>query len=169
MLSVIIETQNSEKPLTHTLSALVPAVVEGLVRRVLVIDKGSSDETALVAIGAGCSFSDGADKAAALSEIRTPWVLVLAPGAIPQDGWEEVARRHMEGTSDPARFTLAGERGLGGLKAAVFGKGPTLDAGLLVRLDMIKPLILDGMAFAGLPRQMKPVRLKHGIHPPTQD
>lgn len=169
MLSVIIETQNSEKPLAHTLSALVPAVVEGLVRRVLVIDNGSSDETALVAIGAGCSFSDGSDLEATLSALRTPWVLVLAPGAIPQEGWEEIARRHIEGEGGPARFTLAGEGGLGRLKAAMFGGGPTLDAGLLVRLETIKPLLLSGVAFAQLPRQLKPVRLKHGIHPPEQN
>ncbi|MBA8819807.1 glycosyl transferase [Ochrobactrum sp. P6BS-III] len=169
MLSVIIETLNSEKPLAHTLSALVPAVVEGLVRRVLVIDEGSSDETALVAIGAGCSFSDGTDMEATLSEIRTPWVLVLAPGAIPQEGWEEVVRRHMEGEGGPARFTPAGDGRLGGLKAALFGGGATLDAGLLVRLETIKPLLLDGMAFAQLPRQLKPVRLKHGIYPPERD
>ncbi len=169
MLSVIIETQNSEKPLAHTLSALVPAVVEGLVRRVLVIDNGSSDETALVAVGAGCSFSDGSDLEAALTALRTPWVLVLAPGAIPQEGWEEIARRHIEGEGGPARFTLAGEGGLGRLKAAMFGGGPTLDAGLLVRLETIKPLLLSGVAFAQLPRQLKPVRLKHGIHPPEQN
>ncbi|WP_280991639.1 glycosyl transferase [Ochrobactrum sp. 19YEA23] len=169
MLSVIIETLNSEKPLAHTLSALVPAVVEGLVRRVLVIDEGSSDETALVAIGAGCSFSDGADIEAALGEIRTPWVLILAPGAVPQDGWEEVVRRHIDGASEPARFTPAGEGRLGGLKAALFGGGAALNAGLLVRLETIKPLLIDGMAFAQLPRQLKPVRLKHGIYPPEQD
>ncbi len=41
MLSVIIETLNSERPLACTLSGLVPAVVEGLLRRVTVIDHGS--------------------------------------------------------------------------------------------------------------------------------
>ena len=168
MLSAIIETLNSEKPLAYTLSALVPAVVEGLVRRVLVIDNGSSDETALGAIGAGCSFSKGKDRAAALNEIPTPWVLVLAPGAIPQDGWEDVVRRHMEGEGGPARFTLAGEGRLSGLKAALLGSGSTLDAGLLVRLEAIRPLLMDGVALAQLPRQLKPVRLTHGIYPPQQ-
>ncbi|HCH73430.1 MAG TPA: glycosyl transferase, partial [Ochrobactrum sp.] len=44
MLSVVIETLNSERALAHTLSALGPAVVEGLLRRVSVMDKGKSGE-----------------------------------------------------------------------------------------------------------------------------
>jgi hypothetical protein len=58
---------------------------------------------------------------------------------------------------------------LGSLKAALFGGGATLDAGLLVRLETIKPLLLNGMAFAQLPRQLKPARLRHGIYPPERD
>lgn len=87
MLSVIIETLNSERPLACTLSGLVPAVVEGLLRRVTVIDHGSGDGTALVAEGAGCAFHGLAERDVALNGIRTDWVLFLKPGAMPQEGW----------------------------------------------------------------------------------
>ncbi len=169
MLSVVIETLNSERALAHTLSALVPAVVEGLLRRVTVVDRGSSDETALVALGAGCSFYAEMDIEAALAEIRTPWVLLLKPGAIPQEGWEEVLRRHMDNDGGgTARFSLPEDSGFGTVRR-IFGHKATLDAGLLVRLDILKPLLLDGVAFDLLPQRLRPVRLKHPILPPDED
>ncbi len=162
MLSALIETLNSERPLAHTLSALVPAVVDGLLRRVYVIDRGSSDETALVAQGAGCSLYGKAEIGAALDEIRTPWVLILKPGAIPGEGWEEIARRHMESQSGPARFSLPGEGGFANVRKLLGGRA-TLDAGLLVRLEELRPLLLGGVSFDQLAQRLKPVRLKHPI------
>ncbi|WP_114214054.1 glycosyl transferase [Ochrobactrum sp. 3-3] len=167
MLSVVIETLNSEKALAHTLSALVPAVVEGLLRRVSVIDRGSSDETALVALGAGCAFHAERDIKTALDEIRTPWVLLLRPGAIPQEGWEEALRRHMEHGGATARFSLPEDSGLGAVRN-LFGHKATLDAGLLVQLDVVKPLLLDGVSFGELAQRLKPVRLRHAILPPAE-
>jgi glycosyltransferase involved in cell wall biosynthesis len=168
MLSVVIETLNSERPLAHTLSALVPAVVEGLLRRVTVIDRGSSDETALVALGAGCAFYAEMDIEAALDEIRTPWVLLLKPGAVPQDGWEEVLRRHMDQDGGVARFSLREDSGFGTVRK-IFGHKATLDAGLLVRLDIVNPLLLDGVACDQLPQRLRPTRLRHPILPPDED
>ncbi len=168
MLSVVISTLNSERALAHTLSALVPAVVEGLLRRVTVIDQGSSDETALVALGAGCAFYAEMDIETALDEIRTPWVLFLKPGAIPQEGWEEVLRRHMEADGGAARFSLPEDSVFGAVRK-IFSDKATLDAGLLVRLDIVKPLLLGGVAFDQLPQHLRPVRLKHRILPPDED
>ncbi|MFQ0813948.1 glycosyl transferase [Brucella anthropi] len=168
MLSVIIETLNSERALARTLAALVPAVVDGLLRRVTVIDRGSSDETALVALGAGCAFHAETDIEAALDEIRTPWVLILKPGAIAPEGWEEAARRHMESDGGAARFSLPEDSGFGSVRK-IFSRRATLDAGLLVRLDRVRPLLLDGVAFDQLSQRLRPVRLKHPILPPGED
>lgn len=156
MLTVLIETLDSEKPLARTLAALVPAVVEGLLRRVTVIDRGSSDQTTLVATGAGCSLYESAQMQAALADIRTAWVLLLEPGAIPPDGWEEAARRHMENETGAARFGVAGE---GGVFRKIFSRGPGLDAGLLVRLEAVQPFLSEGVAFGDLPRRFRPKRL----------
>ena len=142
-------------------------MVEGLLRRVSVIDRGSSDETALVALGAGCAFQAEMDIGTALEEIRTPWVLLLTPGSIPQEGWEEVLRRHMEHAAAAARFSLPEDSGFGTVRK-IFGRKATLDAGLLVRLDAVKPLLLDGVSFEQLPQRLKPVRLKHSILPPDE-
>ena len=40
MISVIIPTLNAERTLTHTLAALVPAVVDGIVQETIVVDGG---------------------------------------------------------------------------------------------------------------------------------
>ncbi len=158
MLSVLIETRDSEKPLAHTLSALVPAVVDGLVRRVTVIDHGSRDDTALAAAGAGCAFFEDGRIGAALAEIVTDWVLLLQPGALPQPGWEAAARNHMETSGAPARFTAAGT----GAFRKIFGGGG-MEAGLLARLETVRPPLLEGVAFADLPRRFRLVRLKAEI------
>src|SRR5271156_3246338 len=56
MLSVIIATRDSERALVRTLAALVPGATAGLISEVLVVDGGSSDDTATVADVAGCVF-----------------------------------------------------------------------------------------------------------------
>ena len=56
MLSVIIPTRNSERPLVPTLAALVPGATTGLIAEVLIADGGSQDDTAAVADVAGCNF-----------------------------------------------------------------------------------------------------------------
>lgn len=163
MLSVLIMTRNSEKPLAQTLSALVSAVVEGLLRRVVVADSGSSDATRLVAEGAGCSLYDAKDLPKAFDDLRTQWLLVLKPGAILQDGWEDAVRRHMESEKAPARFSTPHDSGLVG---RFLGAKPSLDAGLLVPVLVIRPLIRDGGIPPVVIKQLKPVRLSHPILPP---
>ncbi len=55
MISVVIPTLNAERKLTHTLAALVPAVVDGIVQEAVVVDGGSTDETRIIAEAAGTS------------------------------------------------------------------------------------------------------------------
>ena len=56
MISVIIPTLNAQPGLAATLTALVPATVDGLVREVIVVDGGSTDRTAAIADEAGTHF-----------------------------------------------------------------------------------------------------------------
>ena len=56
MISVIIATNESERPLLPTLAALVPGAMAGIVSEVIVADAGSHDGTAAVADVAGCRF-----------------------------------------------------------------------------------------------------------------
>ena len=56
MISVVIPTLNAEAGLAAALTALVPAVVDGLVRDVVVVDGGSRDRTLAIAEKAGCDI-----------------------------------------------------------------------------------------------------------------
>jgi glycosyltransferase involved in cell wall biosynthesis len=110
MLTVIIATKESEGALVPTLAALVPGATAGLVREVIVADGGSRDATAEVADVAGCRLlvTEGplATRLAQAAEAaRSPWLLFLTPGSVPQPGWVEEASRFMEEAS------LAGQAG----------------------------------------------------------
>ncbi len=64
MLTVLIETRNDEEGLARTLASLVGAAVEGVVRDVIVCDRGSTDQTHYVAEHAGCHYvASGGDLA----------------------------------------------------------------------------------------------------------
>src|ERR1700744_370852 len=98
MLSVIIPTCNSERPLVPTLAALVPGATSGIVSEVLLADAGSKDDTAAVADVAGCNIVVlegplGRRLKAAAAAARAPWLLFLRPGTVLDAPWtSEVGR-----------------------------------------------------------------------------
>ena len=131
MLTVLIETHNDEEALARTLSSLVSAAVEGIVREVLVCDRASSDQTAVVADHAGCTvFSDG-DMAAALRRAKGEWLLLVEPGARLAEGWTEAAMAHMAQLTGPARFTRS-RIGQPPLFTRLFSRARPLAEGLLL-------------------------------------
>jgi len=106
MISVIVPTRNSETELVHALSALVPAAAEGVIREVIVVDGGSTDNTEKVADAAGCSWvSRGASArserlvhGASLSR-RGEWLLFLQPETLLESGWHHEAQAFIERAS----------------------------------------------------------------------
>ena len=151
MLSAIISTQDSERSLVPTLSALVPAAAAGLLAEVVIADAGSRDATADVADIAGCRFKSSTEalgtrlKAAAAS-VRGPWFMFLRAGAVPQPGWIEAADHFIQTTGrleDAGRaaiFRLPGlthavRPGFAELLAGVrtvIARGPRPEQGLLI-------------------------------------
>ena len=116
MLSVVIATQDSERALLPTLSALVAGAVAGVVREVIVTDAGSGDGSATIAEGAGCrvlisSATRGARLKAAAEVARAPWLMFLPPGTVPDATWIDEVRRFVEESE---------LRGCAGTYAAVF-------------------------------------------------
>jgi glycosyltransferase involved in cell wall biosynthesis len=151
MLSAIIATHESERALVPTLAALVPGAAAGLLAEVVVADAGSRDATAEVADIAGCRFISSAEpigarlKAAAAST-RSPWLMFLRAGAVPQAGWIDAADRFMQttdlldgaaraavfrppGAADYLRPSLAE---IVVLLRTTFGGGPGPEQGLLI-------------------------------------
>ncbi|QFT33639.1 Glycosyl transferase family 2 [Labrenzia sp. THAF82] len=102
MISVIIPTYNSETELVHALSALVPAAAEGVVREVVVVDGGSTDNTGQVADAAGCHWAvlkkSKAERLALGAEIakRGDWLLFLQPETLLESGWHHEAQAFVE-------------------------------------------------------------------------
>jgi glycosyltransferase involved in cell wall biosynthesis len=151
MLSAIISTQNSERSLVPTLSALVPAAAAGLLAEVVIADAGSRDATADVADIAGCRYTSSTEALgirlkAAAATVRSPWVMFLRAGAVPQPGWIEAADHFIQTTGplEDARraaiFRLPGLANavrpgfaelLAGVRAAI-ARGPRPEQGLLI-------------------------------------
>jgi rSAM/selenodomain-associated transferase 2 len=119
MISVVIPTLNAEPKLAHTLAALVPAVVEGIVQEAIVVDGGSSDETRAIAEAAGthlieASRGRGSQLDAGARAARGDWLLFLHADTVLDPGWAEEAqgfiKRVQTGRRDEAaaafRFAL---------------------------------------------------------------
>jgi glycosyltransferase involved in cell wall biosynthesis len=132
MLSVIIPTLNSERPLVPTLAMLVPAAMSGVVREVIVADGGSTDATMEVADVAGCNaVASSAPLAQRLREAaaraRAPWLMFLRPGTVLDATWEDEVVNFVEETDR------------GEAAAAVFRKAVSARASL--------PVVVEALAF----------------------
>jgi glycosyltransferase involved in cell wall biosynthesis len=151
MLSVIIATLESERTLVPTLAALVPGATGGLLGEVVAADGGSRDATAEVADIAGCRFMTsghdlGARLKAAAASTRSPWLLFLRAGCVPEPGWIATAERFIEttnaldGANRAAVFRPPGAADLlhprltelAALLRVIFGGGPKPEQGLLI-------------------------------------
>ena len=122
MLSAIIDCHESERALVRTLAALVPGATAGLLSEVIVADAGSGDDTEEIADIAGCRFMSsgeprGARLKAAAETTRTPWLMFLRAGCVPEAGWIAASERFMQ-TNDLADGTG---------RAAVFRPGGISD------------------------------------------
>src|SRR4051812_36783088 len=131
MISVLIETANDEEALARTLASLVRAVVEGVVREVIVCDRGSTDQTHYVAEHAGCRFVAEGGIASGIGMAKGDWLLFVEPGARPVEGWTEGVLAHMNKSTAPARLTRSRGARLPFL-ARVFSGNRGLAQGLLI-------------------------------------
>lgn len=111
MITVVVPTLNAEGGLAATLSALVPAVVEGLVREVIVVDGGSTDRTLEIADQAGvevvkATAGRGGQLAIGAARAKFPWLLFLHADTVLDPGWEREASVFIErvdaGKREPA-------------------------------------------------------------------
>ncbi len=101
MISVIVPTLNAEAGLAASLTSLVTATVEGLVREVIVVDGGSTDRTLHIAEQAGATIlraptGRGHQLAAGAEAARFPWLLFLHADTVIEPGWERDVAAFME-------------------------------------------------------------------------
>ena len=148
MLSVIIPTEGVEHTAVATLSTLVPGAAAGVIREVLLVDRGGSGVIERVADVAGCRYlaTDGS-RAAALAagarEAQSPWLMFLHAGAMLDHGWIEESTQFINSVVNSGRQRAAvfrysrspyAERRLQeGFKAiARILAGPSVEQGLLI-------------------------------------
>lgn len=139
MLSVLIETSNSEEALARTLSSLIGGAVAGTVREVIVCDLGSTDHTQQVADQTGCHFIAEGGIAAGIAQAKSDWLLLLEPGARLVDGWAEPVEHHMEMMAMPARFVRS-RADKTPFFTRLFARQRALAEGLLIRKAQAFPL-----------------------------
>lgn len=164
MISVIIETNNNAEDLARTLSSLVPAAVEGVVRDVTVRDHGSSDATRQVCDEAGVRWLEVGDIGHAIKQARCDWILLLMPGARLLDGWIEPAALHVQKSAAPARFARSRAHRLGFL-ARIGRTQNALAQGLLVTKKQATVLARPGMNSESLARGIAAKQLSAEIAP----
>lgn len=103
MISVVIPTLNAEAVLGDTLSALIPAVVAGIVREVVIADGGSNDRTKRIADASGATLIEtppgrGHQLIAGAAATRGNWLLFLHADTLLDAGWEREAAQFIERT-----------------------------------------------------------------------
>ena len=164
MVTVLMECGDQEEPLARSLAALVPGAVEGLIREVLVIDRGSTDGSARVADAAGCSFLKDTSLEAALAQARSDWIFLMEPGARPLGGWIDRFSDHMTASRRPASLSPAADH-----RPSVFARlrrsGHGLRYGLLMLREEAFVALRDGDTLALLGRRMRPRQLACEIAP----
>jgi rSAM/selenodomain-associated transferase 2 len=112
MISVIIPTFNAETSLAATLTALVPAAVDGIVREVIVVDGGSNDRTLKIADHAGAEVilaplrGRGPQLAEGAAQARFSWLLFLHSDTALADGWHQETASFIDGV-DTGKLPLA--------------------------------------------------------------
>lgn len=173
-LSIIIPTLNAASTLPFTVSTLLPGLDSGLIRELVIVDGGSSDNTTKIADELGARYFSspkgrGTQLRRGASEAYGDWFLFLHADTALSEQWPEVCKNHMIDTPDQAGFfQLAFDRQSPGLaltsgwanfRSRHFGL-PYGDQGLLVSRRHYERV----GGYADVPL-MEDVRIAHALRP----
>lgn len=100
-VSVVIAALNAEDILPLQLSALGEALAEGLIRELIVVDRGSRDATLEIAEAAGAEilhveYPHAAALAIGVERASGEWLLLPGLRTVPAPGWTDGLWRHLE-------------------------------------------------------------------------
>ena len=150
MLSIIIPTLNSAKELPATFASLMPALLEGAINEVIIVDGGSTDDTVKMADEAGAKIltpetkGRGPQLCAGAIAAKNQWMLFLHSDTELEEGWHVEATKFIKAengiTPNAAAFKFSlKDKGLAptilaklvALRCALFSL-PYGDQGLLI-------------------------------------
>lgn len=164
MLTVIMECRDQETGLAHTLSVLVAGAIEGLVSDVIVLDHGSTDGSSRLADSAGCRFYSQWDMADVIRSARGEWLLLLEPGARPQNGWIEEIMEYVTVSGSAARFAPSRVFRPPFLKR-ILRVAPPLECGFLLQKSQAADIARADTPLSAFPKGVKALRLGTEIIP----
>ena len=134
MLSVFIDCGPDDQKLASTLATLVPGAVEGIVREVVLVDRGMGEDARKVADHAGCRIVASKDLREALKTAKGEWLMFLEPGARLMAGWIGAVIDHVETV----------EAGRAGTPCARFRRAAIDRPGFFRRLRQIRMAMAEG-------------------------
>lgn len=114
MLTVLVAAPDDDAiALAETLAALVPAAVDGLVRRVRILTNGAPDlDLAQLIDASGADHAIAAGDALAMWRSQPSgmdeWRLCLIAGMTPVSDWTDAVARHVGRETKPATFSIDG-------------------------------------------------------------
>jgi hypothetical protein len=99
----VIVTAGKSERLPVLLAALVPGVVESVIREVVVVEQGPPE--ALAALCDATGAGRAADFAQAVAQARGEWLLVVPPELRLKEGWVERFADHLRQGAGEARVS----------------------------------------------------------------
>ena len=146
MISIVIPTQGNEAETVATLAALVPGSAAGMVRDVVLVDRGGDGNIERVADVAGCRFlafeGSRADAiAAGVALTRGSWLMFLHAGAVLESGWIDETSQFIENVG------ISGRRRAGIFR---YARSPYTDGGIGSAVRQIARSITGPSANQGL-------------------
>ena len=110
MISALVRVEHGVEALAVTLSALVPAVADGLLADAVILarDPGPAVERVADAVGATLVADPGGSWSAGARHARHDWILCLADGDVPTEGWIRALDRFIALSPPERRFGRLG-------------------------------------------------------------
>ena len=146
MISIVIPTQGNEAETVATLVALVPGSAAGMVRDVVLVDRGGAGNIARVADVAGCRFlkfnGSRADAVAAGVKLtRGTWLMFLHAGAVLESGWIDETAQFIESVG------VSGRRRAGVFR---YARSPYAEGSIASAMRQIARAVIGTSADQGL-------------------